>query len=290
MGYSARYHAASLAAVFLALAVGILVGAEFGGEIISDTRKSLERSLVSNLEDARAENDELAAKLDRSNDFAQRVYPALVGNRLFSNQVGIVALGGLQPGLADQIESALEPTGAEIVAIGVVREPPEVENLGRAMGSTRFQRLVSEPDGELLEELGTTFGRQLVDGGNVLKRLRGDVFSRVSGRFGRLDHVIVVRSPSGELEPAEEDAMTAFGDGLISGLATEPAVVVGAENSEADPSAVPFFKHNGIASVDNLDQVSGRLALILALRGAKGNFGDKESADSPLPDLITDNG
>ena len=33
MGYSARYHAASLAAVFLALAVGILIGAGILGAI-----------------------------------------------------------------------------------------------------------------------------------------------------------------------------------------------------------------------------------------------------------------
>ena len=54
MGYSARYHATSLIAVFLALAIGILVGAEFGGDALTSTRKDLEHSLVGNLQDARA--------------------------------------------------------------------------------------------------------------------------------------------------------------------------------------------------------------------------------------------
>ena len=53
MGYSARYHAASLVAVFLALAIGILIGAEFGGDALTSTRKNLEESLVDNLQDAR---------------------------------------------------------------------------------------------------------------------------------------------------------------------------------------------------------------------------------------------
>ena len=35
MGYSARYHAISLVAVFLALAIGILIGAEFGGDALN---------------------------------------------------------------------------------------------------------------------------------------------------------------------------------------------------------------------------------------------------------------
>ncbi|MFP5388506.1 MAG: copper transporter, partial [Thermoleophilia bacterium] len=52
MGYSARYHAVSLIAVFLALAIGILIGAEFGGDALTQTRKDLEHSLVGNLQDA----------------------------------------------------------------------------------------------------------------------------------------------------------------------------------------------------------------------------------------------
>ena len=34
MGYSARYHAASLAAVFLALAIGILIGVGLGDNVV----------------------------------------------------------------------------------------------------------------------------------------------------------------------------------------------------------------------------------------------------------------
>ena len=49
MGYSARYHAASLAAVFLALAVGILVGVGFVSDVVSGTAEDLEQSLKSDL-------------------------------------------------------------------------------------------------------------------------------------------------------------------------------------------------------------------------------------------------
>ena len=46
MGYSARYHAVSLVAVFIALAIGILIGAEFGDDALNNTRRDLEHSLV----------------------------------------------------------------------------------------------------------------------------------------------------------------------------------------------------------------------------------------------------
>ena len=70
MGYSARYHAASLAAVFLALAVGILIGAGLGDNLLSDTEENLRESLEGDIEDARGEADELQVQLDRERAFA----------------------------------------------------------------------------------------------------------------------------------------------------------------------------------------------------------------------------
>ena len=80
MGYSARYHAASLVAVFLALAVGILIGAGLGDNLVSDTEANLRDSLEGDIEDARGEADELQVALDRERAFSTRAYPALVGD------------------------------------------------------------------------------------------------------------------------------------------------------------------------------------------------------------------
>ncbi len=109
MGYSARYHATSLVAVFLALAIGILIGAEFGGDALTNTRKDLEHSLTGNLQDARSRADELNGQLARSDEFAGRVYPALVRNRLAGRRIGVVALGDLPGGTSSAIEEALGP-------------------------------------------------------------------------------------------------------------------------------------------------------------------------------------
>ena len=126
MGYSARYHAISLVAVFLALAIGILIGAEFGGDALNNTRKDLEHSLTGNLQDARERADELSGKLARSDEFAGRVYPALVRDRLDGRRIGVVAIGDLSGDTSAAIEESLGPTGARLVGIGVVREPVDL--------------------------------------------------------------------------------------------------------------------------------------------------------------------
>ena len=45
MGYSGRYHAASLAAVFVALAIGILIGVGLADDVVSGASQELEDSL-----------------------------------------------------------------------------------------------------------------------------------------------------------------------------------------------------------------------------------------------------
>src|SRR5262245_5424456 len=117
MGYSAKYHATSMIAVFLALAIGILIGAEFGGDALTSTRRDPGRSLTGNRQDARDRADELSSELARSDEFASRVYPALVGGRLSGRRIGVVALGDLPGDTSAAIEEALGPTGARLVGV-----------------------------------------------------------------------------------------------------------------------------------------------------------------------------
>jgi len=100
MGYSARYHATSLIAVFLALAIGIVIGAVLGADAIDNTRKDLEQSLTGNLQDARAQADELRGELSRADEFSERVYPVLVRDRLRGKRIGLVAVAFAPPARA----------------------------------------------------------------------------------------------------------------------------------------------------------------------------------------------
>jgi Copper transport outer membrane protein, MctB len=49
---------------------------------------------------------------------------------------------------------------------------------------------------------------------------------------------------------------------------------------------VPTFDAVDIPTVDSVDLVSGRVAMVFVLLGAEGNYGIKETADQLLPDLL----
>lgn len=286
MGYSARYHATSLIAVFIALAIGILIGAEFGGDALTNTRRDLERSLVGNLQDARAQVNDLNGDLNKSNEFAQRVYPVLTRDRLEGRRYAILALGGLPSDITGEVEEALAPTGGRLVGVGVVREPVDVNGLAEDLAKTRFADL--RTNSEALTELGTGLGRQLMLGGELPDVVRGHLFSRASGGFGSLDGVIVVRDQPEEMGQAQDAKTDEFEEALASGITATRVPAVGVETATDDTSNVSFFQSNGMASVDDIDLTAGQLAMVFALLGADGSFGVKGSADQLLPDLLTE--
>jgi hypothetical protein len=289
MGYSARYHAASLAAVFLALAVGILVGVGFGSDIVNGTANDLQKSLESDLDEARAQVDDLQVQLDSEHAFEQAVFPAVVANQLRAERIALVGLGGLDQTTANDVGAAVDAAGGTLAEVAVVREPPDLEALAGTLAGRR-SRAIARGDEEELRILGERSGHTLVRGGPSFDQLRGTLLSRYSGKAENIDGVIVVRQRPETLDPPQETATTALEDGLITGLSAA-ATTVGAEATDSDPSSIGFFDSHGIATVDSIDRISGRVALVFALSaGASGNFGIKDSADSLLPDLLAPEG
>ncbi len=284
MGYSARYHATSLIAIFLALAIGILIGAEFGGDTLTNTRKDLEQSLTGNLQDARARAGELSGELGRANAFDSAVYPVLVRDQLQGRRIGLIALGDLPGDVAGAIDDALGPTGARLVGVGVVREPVDVQGLAGDLAKTRFAGIARNPEAQTA--FGVGVGRQMVRGGTLLKRVRSHLFSRASGNFGALDGVIVVRDQPQEMGPLQRATAGRIESGLMGGIVGTHTPAVGVESTSAEPSSISFFAANDLSSVDDVDLVAGRLATVFALLGAEGSFGIKGSADQLLPDLL----
>ena len=283
MGFSARDHATSLIAVFLALAVGILIGAEFGGDALTQTRKNLENSLVGNLQDARSHVEDLNGELGHANEFDEKVYPVLTRDRLQGQRIALIAFGNLPSEITSAVEDALGPTGAKLVGVGVVREPVDTSGLSDELASTRFSEVATDP--EQMNELGTGVGRQIVIGGTLPEVVRGGLFSHASGEFGPVDSVIVVRDQPEGMGPVQRSTANALETSMLRGMTATNVPIVGVETTTTEPSSIGFFQANDLSTVDDIDTTAGQLALVYAAGGDVGSFGVKSSAERLLPDL-----
>lgn len=289
MGYSGRYHAASLAAVFIALAIGILIGVGLGHNVISGTTKGLEQSLKNDLAAARGRADDLQGQLNHHNDFEQQVYPALTGGVLKGDRIAVVALGALPDDLKGDVQAVVgpdSPSGAVLAEVAVVREPPNLAEIAAASPKGSEGRKVAR-DRTALTGVARRLGQALIAGGPAYKRLRGAMLTQVSGRPGRIDAVIVIRAQPDNLSPHQTAETNALESGLLDGVESNGAIpAVGVERSDADPSQIGFFNSAGVtATVDSVDLMSGRVALVYTLNGSEGNYGIKPTADRLLPGL-----
>ena len=284
MGYSSRYHAASLAAVLVALAIGILLGAALGSDVITGTAKDLEQDLGEDLDRLRAENADLEVALEGERSFGRQIYPSVVAGRLQGRDVALIALGDVDTaGITADVEAALEPAGATLGEVAEVAEPPDADALIDALRPGERRAL---PRGDALGLAARKAGEGLLSGED-LGDAREALFSGFSGEPTGIDAAILVRAGTDEMEPREQADTEILEQGLLEGIGETGKRVVGAERTDDDPSQIGFFTDRGFASVDNLDTAAGKVALVLALDGAEGAFGTKDTAQSLLPDLVT---
>jgi len=289
--FDLRYHVASLAAVFLALVIGILVGVGISdsGYVDKGYRGLLEQriaKLQGDLGDARRQADDLSAQQRATQAFVTDTYPELMANRLRGKSVALVFLGPADAHVRASLEQMLADAGASgWVRVRALKLPLDVQQIDDTLaGDPALARYVG---GARLPALGKGLAEELAKGGRapLWTTLAEQIVAERTGSEKRpADGVIVVRTAG-----KQYDGTSSFLSGFYTGLIAAPVPVVGVETTNADESAVASFQRNGISSVDDVDQQIGRFALTLLLDGAKaGHYGVKPSAkDGVLPPLDT---
>jgi len=279
-----RYHALSLAAVFIALVVGLLLGVAIGDkELVSSAQRDLRSSLRADVRQADTERDQAKARLREQQQFADAAYPILAKDQLRGRRIGLVVLGN-DVGAPDLIRRALQPTGADLALVAVVRENPELSALADRARGTRYADVAQ--DASLLDDLGRRAGIQMVTDGRLVRQVRTVLLQSLSGEFGGLDGVIVMRPSAAPKDRDTAKRLADLQDGIARGLVQTGIKVVGVERRASDPSHIGWYRDRELSSVDNVDEQAGRAATVFVLAGAQGAYGRRDGAQALLPPVV----
>jgi len=288
--FDLRYHVASLAAVFLALIIGIVVGVAItrGGFVSKAERKFLSDQLAQaqgQRDAARQRANDLEQEQKATSDYVTKTYPTLMNDRLKGKRIVLVSIGPMDTDRLEDVRSALADAGVPSpLRIRAIKVPVDDQALDEILGNRRaFAQYVGS---DKLPDLGRALARELVLGG------RTPLWVALSSQLGAevvgpdrpaADGVVLLRS----VEP-QKDGTARFLDGFYSGLATAGPPAVGVEARRAKPSAVSVFDRAGLSTVDSIDKLPGRLALVLLLAGAEpGHYGVRLTAtDGVLPPVV----
>jgi hypothetical protein len=272
-----RYHALSLGAVFLALGLGIVLGATLGDQVVSDANRDVRSSLRGEVEKARSNARDASAQVKNRDEFIDATFSRIAGSRLTGRRVAIVASGSLPQGVGSSTRRAVKDAGGVIDSVTVIPAKPNVGVLGRGAGG-RF-RSVTANDTTAVRSLGRRIGLLIVRGGRSARRLENAASDDFTGDFRGADAVVFYRDSQAD----RSGAAKALEAGIVKGLRRPRTPVSGVEEVNTDSSQVPFYQDAGLSSVDNVDTPAGRIALVLVLDGANGSYGFKRTAEAPLP-------
>lgn len=317
-----RYHLVSLVAVFIALSVGIVLGA-------GPLREGLSSTLESEVGQLRAERAELRNEVEVANQRAEARERALelVSGRALEGtlegvRVGVVVFPGADRNTLEQLERQLDRAGGNVSLTAEVADDwasptPDEELLGQLAetlelppprngeGATTATVLAAVLAGsDQPGQLGAwiTAGAAMETEGLVEFTWRGGTTDEFTDRRPP-DAVVVV---GGDLdaaaaqEPDGAQGLTARLD-LVDGLADleVPLVVTGtgtetpATDGEdtLDPLVAAVRADRGLAAsistVDNVEHLSGQVAAASALawelQDESGHYGLGRLAEGPVP-------
>src|SRR3954464_1315603 len=130
-----RYHALSLVAVFLALGIGIVLGASLGDSVISQANKDVRSSLRNDVVTARQDARTAKAAVSNRDDFIEASFKRLAGGKLRAKRIAIVSIGALPQDLESDVRSGVKDAGGRVDSVSRFDVNPDLLAIGGKLGS-----------------------------------------------------------------------------------------------------------------------------------------------------------
>lgn len=285
-----RYYISSLAAIFLALGIGIVIGGALmnNGELTKG-QEQLIHNLEQEFEQLRKEKKTLQASLmDREielevlRQFNREVLPLLVDGLLKDRRIGIIQTNPTVPAaLVENLAGVLKLAGAQVPTVITFKAWPDPATENSALVAS----LGWEEDALWPNRLLAALVAEVVSGDNglVLSALQANSLIQLSAEAKTPLDTLILLGGSFEEQTNWVDQLDLV---LAKELKRTGATVAGVEPLTVHCSYIPKYKNSGLLTIDNIDTLPGQVALVLALAGGEqGHFGVKATARNLLPKL-----
>lgn len=310
-----RFHLVSLVAVFLALTIGIVVGATIVNQAALNSLKHQIDRVQKSTDAQRSENHQLSATNKQQQTFMSGIAQYVVEGRLSGVPVVVVAEQGVDRDTVRDLVTLLQESGAQSPAIvwlqskWLLASPSDQSRLASIVGdATTSPQLRVDGLAALADRLGHNASG--TGGAATTERRPTDVLdSLASAGFVTVDPVGAGGSSDLSTFPTPGPRVVVLG-GEGSDLATNSVVepltaafaalrvptIAGELWTMSDGStrgaALSGILHNSkldhlVSTVDDVDLVQGQLAVVLATEASAqaqfGHYGYGKGADRALP-------
>lgn len=286
-----RYHIASIVAVFLALALGILIGSTIVGDnlIVEQQKKMIDR-LELQFYDLRESESILSSDNLRLNkiisnyeNYSQSLIPALVKGRLEGTQIGVIISGDNE--LPAGMINALSSAGAAIVSKTVVLSGLSLQDEEVRKRVIEFYGLETDSENDVLRQhIARSVATVIENNGEpeVVEFLQNNNLIKFSGANKTPLAGVIILGGANDYSFYFADS---FDSALIDELNSNSIKVYGVEQYQAVYSYMEQYSQKNISTIDNVELSLGQISLVFAMAGEPGNYGMKTTAKKLMPTL-----
>ncbi|WP_067485898.1 copper transporter [Actinomadura hibisca] len=304
-----RYHLVSIVAIFLALALGIILGSTTLSQSVTNGLRRQANSVAQTNEQLKRQQRQLEGQIKGEQQFADVLGPQIVIGRLKGQSVVLVETPGASNDSIERVGELAKEAGATVTGRVTLQkkflDDDQTETVNQLSAQLKPTDLELPGDAGAYAKAGAVLasaivtrdaartGREDAAGGTVLNGFREAGYVTTSGKPGQHATLAVVIAPSAPYAYPGGDVdnkallsvaagLDAAGRGVVMGgpaeSAQEGGLVTALRDSDDDKN---------ISSTDAVDTASGQVVAILALQnelaGKPGQYGTGAGASGYLP-------
>ena len=263
-----RFYIVSIVSIFIALGIGIYIGFSIDSqELIFDQKENIINILESQFERLMDENNRVKEEnksvgLDNKlmDEYIRLSYDYITNGRLSGINVGIIETNSDY--IISSVGNDLEEAGANIINL-----------------TTLNNAIIDRTD---LDDILPMIVESIINGrinSDFIQLKNEDIISCIGNYKESIDYLVI---SGGSFEDSKE-RINKIDKHIIQISKANNIPLIGIEKHNVNYSYMDSYNTFGITTVDNVDMIMGKVALILAMEGKPGSYGIKPTAKSLIP-------
>lgn len=286
-----KYYVLTVVSIFLALAIGIYIGFMFDAQ---DILMSQKEDIVAQLEErfdyleeenkiVKDEIDKVTQENNKIKEFNRIIYSDIIRDKL--NGIKIAIIETSDDYIYKGISQTLELAGAEVTSITTIKNNFNFD-LDLLKKTYEKANETENIDSNILESAINSIVQEVITGedNRIIETFKVEGLIDASGEyFTAIDYMVI----AGGRKEKNDERFDIIDKRIINICKKANIPIIGVEKENVEYSYIDKYKDNRISSIDNIDTIMGKVALVLAIDGRPGNYGVKPSAESIVPNLDT---
>ena len=288
MHINMKYYIVSIGAIFISLGIGILVGYNLNyDQELSKQQATVINDLDNKFNTLKETNDNLEKSLANLNEdydkaiaFINDNVNSLVANRLTDKSIGIISTNqdnDYTKDIDNIITTANGNIAFDIVLKNNILNEKKIEELSTKLNlefkTTKDIIVYIE---QALSENNASEKLKQLEAENIIK------INSLNENYQAYDSVVIAGGNNGKTGKEQYNKLDKI---VIETLKENEKNIVGVQQTSAKFSYVDLYSNDKITTIDNIDEGTGKLSLVIVLQDStiEGKFGKLEGSDSIIP-------